>query len=245
MDKKVDDVITSQLLGNAPSKTRYFLDKLDTEKRYKKNIKKYGDDWYYTDKNLSYITNSNGFRTIEFKKINWANSIVAIGDSFTFGEGSTIEDVWTSVLQDMIGMPVINLGIGGIGIDRCCWNSLALHENYPKPKALIQLWSGLNRYSEYDYTMDHWERYLPNRVGFCWKHFWHLRNIFSVKTDRALWRDKLAYIEATPFEDTSYRLEIDYFPFEDYGRDDDHWGPKTHKTVATYFKDKLKEQGIK
>lgn len=245
MNNKLDSKICSQLWGKSPLTNRQFLDTGDTAKKYVKNCKKHGPGWYWYNKKFSYKKNSNGFRTIEFKKIDWANSIVVFGDSYTMGEGNTIEDVYTSVLQDMTGIPVINLGIGGAGVDRSCWNSLALHESYPRPKAIIHLWSNLDRYSEYDYHYDHWEHYMPARQGYCHKnHYWHLRNIFCVKTDRALWRDKVPYIESAIFDDTAEKLQVHMAEKVDLGRDEDHWGPKSNVLMAEYFYEKLKESGV-
>jgi len=242
---KTDEIICSQLIGKAENRNTLFLETGDTEKRYKKNCKRLGTDWYYYNKKLSYNNNCNGFRTKEFKDIDWANSIVVFGDSYTMGEGNTIEDVYTSVLQDMIGIPVVNLGIGGAGVDRSCWNSLALHENYPRPKAIINLWSSLDRYSEYNYKLNYWDDYKPGRKGYCLRnHYWYLRNIFCVKTDRALWRDKVPYIEAAIFKDTAEKLQV--YPAEiiDFGRDEDHWGPKSNVLMAEYFYERLKESGV-
>lgn len=244
MKNKTYNIICSQLFGKSANTNAKFLNIHDTEKKYRRNCKRYGKDWYYFNKEITYKVNSNGFRTLEFKNIDWKNSIVVFGDSYTFGEGNIIDDVFTTILQNMIEIPVINLGIGGAGIDRSCWNSLALHESYPKPKALIHLWSGLYRYSEWDSTCDSWKNHLPARRGYCADHEWHLRNTFCVKTDRALWRDKVPYLEASVFEDTAKKLQVYKAEIVDYGRDEDHWGAKSNLLMAEYFFSKLKELGV-
>ena len=241
---EIDDTISTRLFGKLPNRTFKFLDKTDSDKNYKKNVKLFGSDWYYFAKDLTYHHNSNGFRTKEFANIDWANSIVVFGDSYTYGEGNLLEDCYTSLLEDMTGIPVINLGIGASGIDRSCWNSLALYENYPKPKALIHLWSSLDRYSEYDYLKNEWLHNTPGRRGFCGRHEWHLRSIFYVKTDRALWRGKVPYIEAGVFEDTVKQLKVDEAKIIDKGRDNMHWGPKSNAKMAEYFSNRLKELSI-
>ena len=120
----------------------------ENQKTYRKNRKKLGPDWYYYDKKITFEFNSNGFRAPEFDTIDWANSVVVFGDSFTAGDGNAIEDIATTLLQDMLEMPVINLGSSGTGIDLACWNSLLLHETYPHPRAVVQLWSNIDRYAE-------------------------------------------------------------------------------------------------
>ena len=109
-----------------------------SRKEFKKNKKKLGPDWYYYYKEISFEFNSNGFRAPEFDTIDWANSVVVFGDSFVSGDGNPIEDLATSLLQDMLKMPVINLGSSGTGIDLACWNSLLLHET---KRGLLKKWA--------------------------------------------------------------------------------------------------------
>ncbi len=45
---------------------------------------------------------------------------------------------------------VVNLGIGGSSIDVACINSLTLYKHYPKPKAVIQLWTFPYRYANFE-----------------------------------------------------------------------------------------------
>ena len=235
-----------------------------SEKNYRKNRKHLGPDWYYYDKKITFEFNSNGFRAPEFDTIDWANSVVVLGDSYTAGDGNAIEDIATTLLQDMLEMPVINLGSSGTGIDLSCWNSLLLHETYPRPRAVVQLWSSLYRYSEYNLNkaFEHYFNnddprhvcaedqnvynfHLPQRKPYCAKtHNWEERNKMYVLADRVLWKDKLPYYEASMFDDTAELIEVDYLSHLDYGRDLDHWGPKSNIVVAETIATNLKKQGL-
>ena len=177
-----------------------------SEKEFKRNKRELGPDWYYYDKKITFEYNSNGFRAPEFDTIDWANSVVVFGDSFTAGDGNAIEDIATTLLQDMLEMPVINLGSSGTGIDLACWNSLLLHETYPRPKAVVQLWSSIHRYAEYSTDRNESSVYsfhLPQRKPYCAKHNWDERNKMYVLADRVLWKDKLPYYEASVFDVTA------------------------------------------
>ena len=218
-----------------------------SEKKYRKSRRKLGPDWYFYDKRITFDYNSNGFRAPELDTMDWANSVVVIGDSFVSGDGNAIEDIATTLLQDMLEMPVINLGSSGTGIDLACWNSLILHESYPRPKAVVQLWSSIHRYAEYSTERNERSVYsfhLPQRKPYCAKHNWDERNKMYVLADRVLWKDKLPYYEASVFDVTAKVLEVDHLKEIDLGRDLDHWGPKSNIAAAETIATNLKKQGL-
>lgn len=215
------------------------------EKHYNKQRKKFGLDWYYYDKKITFKYNKEGFRASDFSTVDWANSVVVFGDSYTTGDGNAIEDIVTTHLQKLLGMPVINLGVSGSGIDYNCWNSVILYDHYPHPKAIVHLWSGIDRYSEHLLEpVLRFDRFQPNKKDYCTDHDWQFRNKFYVQTDRALWKNKLPYYEATPFAHTAKDLEIDLIEEFDRGRDLDHWGYKTHQLAAETIATNLRNQGL-
>lgn len=44
--------------------------------------------------------------------------VVAVGDSFTFGNGVHVHEAWPAVLERRLGAEVINLGVAGYGVDQ-------------------------------------------------------------------------------------------------------------------------------
>lgn len=232
--------IAFELLGRKSNFSGDF-DSNNEKKIYNKARKRLGKNWYFYDKKIHYKYNSNGFRTKEFKEIDWKNSIVVFGDSFVRGEAMALEDLFTTKLENELDTPIVNLGISGAGIDRTCWNSFILHEKYPKPKAIIQVWSNIHRYTDLNSTLG-FVNNLPNRSKYCARHSWDLRNTFYVLSDRALWRNKVPYIEASVFEDTAKAIQVDYLNGTDKARDLDHWGPETHTSWTKYFSEKIREQ---
>ena len=225
---------------------------------YEQNREEFGPDWYYYNKKISFEYNSNGFRAPEFDTVDWANSVVVIGDSFTAGDGNAIEDIATSLLEDMLNMPVINLGASGTGIDIACWNSLLLHETYPQPKALVHIWSNIHRYGEfttktsfgngagtYTHHLPGSPRPIFGRSTYCARgHNWMERNKMYVLADRALWRNKLPRYEASVFKQTARQLSVDFLETIDKGRDLDHWGWESNIIAAKRIASELKKQGL-
>lgn len=70
---------------------------------------------YYTEP-IEYRYNNLGFR--EHKDVLSQNvGCLALGDSFTEGEGVKYSDLWTSILESKLKIPIYNFGICGTGPD--------------------------------------------------------------------------------------------------------------------------------
>ena len=215
----------------------------DNEKAFKKARKNLKEDWYYHNQKITYIRNEWGFRDCSVKDWVWEESIVILGCSCVEGIGVSLEDTIGKNLEKIMNTPVINLGVSGAGIDFSCMNSLLLNENLPRPKAIIQFWSGIDRYTDF-WQFPYVTNYLPKHENYYAKYDWCSRNKLYVKADRALWKDKVPYVDATYFEKTANELEIDMLERIDRARDQSHPGHKTYKKTAEWFAEKLKEQGI-
>lgn len=229
----------------------------DTKEEYRRNIRKYGKTWEWKDVNIKYKYNSNGFRAPEFNTVDWANSIVILGCSNVLGVGNLLENSVPSVVERLINIPTVNLGISGSAVDHACWNSLILHENYPHPKAIVQVWSSTQRYTDFlDVGMVRHDYPIfgvpmcpsnvqPRKSHYCAKHTWELRSKFYAFADRALWKNKTLYYEASFFKHSAEQLEVPFVAEVDQARDYDHPGPKTCRLMAELIVENLKEQGIK
>lgn len=62
--------------------------------------------------------------------------IVTVGDSFTFGDQVSDDETWPAHLEQLSGVPVINGGVFGYGIDQSYLRAQQLVERY-QPRALI------------------------------------------------------------------------------------------------------------
>ena len=218
---------------------------LDTPKEFNRNKKKLGPDWYYHDKEIEYHFNELGFRNKPFSQVDWKNSVVVIGCSCVMGAGNTEEDAVCGQLEQILQMPVINLGVSGSAIDWACRNSLVLHECFPYPKAIVQLWTALGRYSDYNIDCT-FKPVLPqfNRK-YCAKHDWEVRSIHYVEADRALWKNKTVYYDATWYKHVARRINVDHYDRTvDFARDLAHPGIKSCRLAAEGIAENLINRGL-
>jgi hypothetical protein len=62
--------------------------------------------------------------------------ILAVGDSFTFGDGVSDEETWPAQLEEMTGLPVANGGVFGYGLDQIVLRAEKLVSVY-RPSLLV------------------------------------------------------------------------------------------------------------
>lgn len=216
----------------------------DHEKLFRNNKKKMGKNWEYANKKIVYNYNDYGFRTMPFDKIIWQDSVVIFGCSNVEGMGLAEEDTISAQLEKMINTPVINLGLGGSGVDIACWNSLLLHNNYPRPRAVVQVWSILDRYTDIRKNRNQSVSYVPQDFGYRNNLNWQARSKFYIEADRTLWKGKLPYYEASCFHHTASKMNIDHFSCIDYARDLGHPGVNSARASAEKIAENLIKQGL-
>ena len=91
----------------------------------------------------SYEFNSQGFRCGEFDTIAWADAVVWVGDSFTFGVGVRAEHTLPGLLDGVNGLVHVNLGRGGASNGRIAETAHSIVEY--SPRAIICNWSNPSR----------------------------------------------------------------------------------------------------
>ncbi len=124
----------------------YSFIKGDYKQNFVDRLKDKPEDWYYRTNKVEYTINSHKFRTKEFKDIDWKNSIVLTGCSFTFGLGVTDDHTIAAYLEKITGKYVVNLGQVGASNAAVAYNSYYLKENYPTPLALVNIWTSMGRW---------------------------------------------------------------------------------------------------
>jgi hypothetical protein len=231
-----------QFISNKPKNETRLWRPADNEKSFRKNSKRSSNDWIYQTKEVTYSYNEQGFRERPFDEVDWKESVVVFGCSHVEGVGLALEDTLVKQLEKIIKRPVINLGIGGTGVDLACWNSLILHESYPTPKAIVQVWSSLNRYA--DYKNEQLSSHTPaGDRKFIAQLNWEFRSKKYIETDRVLWKDKVAYIAATYFDmskDDLSQLNMHQFLRTDLARDLAHPGIESNRLAAEDCAEQLK-----
>lgn len=204
----------------------------DSHDLYDNNLKVQPENWYYRHNKVGYTLNTEGYRTKEFDEVDWKNSIVIFGCSYVFGTGVDDSHTISSFLEDLTGMPVINMGVGGSSIQLALHNSMILNDRYGPPAAVVYGWTSLMRYLVYH------PLYFDNKIptdSINVKSAEHLVpfNMMNVKIVRNLWKDRCKYYEFSVFKTTSSILNCDFYqPKDDYARDMKHSGKDTNKEFA-------------
>lgn len=111
----------------------------DTRALFEQNLRKQPADWYYRTHPVTYQFNSNNYRCPEWADIAWQDSWVMLGCSIVEGVGLALDDCVSSRLSQVIKAPVVNLGVGGAGLDVTMFNSMRLLEAGIRPKGVILL----------------------------------------------------------------------------------------------------------
>ena len=225
----------------------------DTEERLLISLKSQPNDWHYRNKQIEYRYNTHGFRAPEFDQVDWANSVVIFGCSQTQGVGLAESETISAQLEEITGIPVINLGVGGTSMHWSYVNNVIMRKHLPIPLGVINYWSSCKRMSWYGVK----ENFSVMPV--VWNHFYkryylHLMNLglslddidhdenfkAQVISDSTsiLW-ENTRYAQATWIEDTASALGCKLINSIDYARDLGHQGPQTARLVAEYFAEQL------
>lgn len=134
------------LLGcRESSVTKFFMDS-DSEEKYLSNLSTQPHDWYYRNREITYVYNSHGHRCHEINDIDFNNYILFAGDSHAEGIGLELERTFPYLTSQKLGASYYNLGQGATGIDYMLFNVLSWISKYPKPRYIFCYWSDPSRF---------------------------------------------------------------------------------------------------
>lgn len=215
----------------------------DSYINYKKNLKTQPENWYYRNNKINYTINSWGYRAKEFDQIDWKNSIVIFGCSHVFGVGVDDKHTISSFLEEMVGIPVINMGVSGSSIGCALHNSLMLYKKYEKPKMVIYSWTSLMRSLFYTDNGTTFKIFNGDDIDDQYSHHYIPFNLLNVQLIRNLWENKCPMYEYSFFDQTGKILECDILhdSHVDYARDLEHNGIDSNKKDATNIYKKIKK----
>jgi hypothetical protein len=184
---------------------------------------------------VDYCFNEVGFRTHSVYKFQ-SDAILVIGDSFTVGLGSNVEDRFTDIIEQELSHQVLNFSLNGASND---WISRKLEQLVPlfKPKAIIIHYTFSHR-RERPYTDWHdderteCEPYYSSEENYQnWKK--NFNKICSLAGDIKIvhsfipnWHDQSVNYAALGNNILSPVLQIDQ------ARDGFHYGVETHRRLA-------------
>jgi len=228
----------------------------DDEATYKKNLEIQPADWPYRTKSVTYTVNSENYRTKEFKDIDWSNSIVIFGCSHVLGIGLDDKDIISSQLENILDIPVINMGVSGSSMLFNFHNLLILRDGYPAPLAVVMIWPTYNRIVEYTQKKltHHGAWNLGENMlldAYNQDNNAKINSVFISKASSILWNGRSKFYQSSWDEDTSRILNCDKLPKigqeldkfyrpADYARDMRHFGAETAQATAKIIAKKLK-----
>jgi hypothetical protein len=216
----------------------------DSKELFNKNLKIQPHDWYYRTAPVHYTLNQHGYRTEEFDRIDWANSVVIFGCSNVFGIGVDDQHTISSQLSKLTGKSVINMGVGASSITYSLHNAVLLRERYPMPLAVVNVWTHYCRTVYYDdnkcnaYGMwsidssDYFKSWIEKDSHS------QTHAIVASKTSKLLW-ENTKYVECSFFADTAELLNCKVIEFIKDARDWVHPGIKNHRNTAVFLAEQL------
>lgn len=216
---------------------------------WEQNRKTQPSSWRYHTDQVRYDLNSHGYRCPEFSDIDWNNSIVVFGCSMAMGMAVDESEIFTTLLAEHMGIPVINLGVCSSSIIYSLINQSRLAEQNYMPKAVINVWTYAARIlqaTQDDKLIHHgpWTSYYEKwdqnfyEANSTDKHCLFLAQE-HIRLANVLWKDTI-HINTT-FSGMIASLGIHLYEMIDYGRDLAHPGHETHQAVAEHLASLLVE----
>lgn len=228
-------------------KTMYFYGG-DEEDTLIKNLQDMPADWYYRDKTITYVFNSNGHRSKEIEEIDLDNYILFTGCSHTEGIGLEIETTFPYLISKQLGCDYYNLGIAASGIDVMEYNLLTwFHKVEKKPKFVVIQWPDHSRYVTYGEDNIH---ILPNGTWNAQDH----HKTFLLSSEESGFFNARKYIALNMIENI-IDVPIIKMTFSslaqydgnslilrklDLARDRSHTGIKSHESIANQIIEEYK-----
>jgi hypothetical protein len=215
----------------------------DSPDRFEKNLQKMNLNWHYRTKEIIYRKNKNGYRAPEWKEVDWANSVVILGCSNVMGIGVAENETISYQLSQLIGRPVINLGVPGSGVDHSFYNATILAEHYPTPHAVVNIWTNLDRCTYFDpvnaIRCGPWDINHPFYKEFSKDDHHAIVTARMVSSAcKSIWKNT-RYYEATYFDRTAHYLECEYVHIDNQARDLVHPGRNSNLEMATLISNNI------
>jgi hypothetical protein len=233
----------------------------DAPESFRQNLHKQPAGWHYRNKSIEYLVNNSGFRTREWNRIDWQNSIVLFGCSNTFGVGLAEDETISSAIEQATGKYCVNLGIPAASNQLILNLCSALSERFGTPYGIVINWSSPNRfrhYNEHGYSdLGPWDA-PPNptttiegqNVSKLWADVFFnstnelAMNYYTAQAARAMWAHRTNYITLSYFRETARQTRSDqWFEIDNQARDCIHPGRANSQAIANFVARKLQENG--
>jgi hypothetical protein len=239
----------------------------DNEDFFLKNLETMPEDWHYRTKKISYANNSHGYRTKEFDKIDWKNSIVVLGCSHTYGAGVAIDETFSHYLSLLTNREVVNMGVNSGSNELMMNNCAYVINNFEIPYAFVFNWTDIFRFIYYIDEKQHnvtpWifeKNQKDMRVKINNKYVNILRKIYHYRAENyiylkkinynyklnvlAMIKDRSNFFDCSISESGTDTMQCKYFENKEDARDLSHMGKDTHQAIANYIFEEMKKNNL-
>lgn len=226
----------------------------DSEELFNRNLSIMPIDWHYRTKKIVYDFNSDGYRTKNFKNINWRESVVIFGCSMIMGHGLAEDETVSYYLEKIINRPVINLGLCGSSNELMLNNCSFMVNNFDYPYAIIFSWSILNRFVYYNnnnkvYNCGDWSLEKENNLTNYDKKI--IANILKIRNNsqnylintnynykmivKAMLKNKTQFLDFSFFDDIASVMKCEFISYSKTARDLCHCGKENTERAAIFL----------
>ena len=224
---------TCSNLSNCPG--TFDFEGSDSREFWNENFKTKRMPQTQLNRTVRYTLNSHGYRCPEFDTIDWQNTIVTLGCSHTFGISIDDNETYASLLQEKLGIPVVNLGMSATDIWFQVYNAIELMKlnvqgvilQVPNKERFTVFGTGNKAKNFGTWNMQTYAQLAELWVDERNLEQWHL---FGCDYIEKILGDKLLY--SFSFLDTDHLPTMKIISQDDVGRDNAHPGPMTHKKIA-------------
>jgi hypothetical protein len=217
----------------------------DSSELRKRNKKKFGKEWKYYNKTITYTNNSNGYRAPEWDQVDWSNSVIVMGCSFVYGIGHDDEDTLPKCIERKLDMPVVNLGAGGTGLVFHIENTNQLIAAGIKPKAVVLLHPPAARFTYFfkagPVNIGPWDKNKLQKA--MWKHYAYDSN--HVTAMQHMYSNAISNMWNCPVLKYSFEKEDQHNAniarYHDKAADNSHPGDETYNALSTVIAHDIKQ----
>ena len=187
---------------------------------------------------ILYDLNPQGFRAPDLENYLGQNISVALGCSYTFGQGLPYDWTWPGIVEKQLDYPLLNLGVCSGSSDTVARILTNISSLYNIQTAYI-LWPPKNRFEIYRSRAT--SLMTPNNPNFKLEWVWNTGDVIS---NNRLSKNKiLVDLLASKFnfkikEWSCSEVEIAIQKNEielSYARDGVHWGHNIHQRIAKFL----------
>ena len=198
-------------------------------------------NWVDSD-NITYNVNPNGYRTLDFDKIDFlVPRMLVLGDSHSFGISNEQEYIWPEQLAKKLNKQLINLGARGVSADYLARVAKSAIQEF-KPDIIFILWPDWSRF-EYEVSGKYFQSLPTDNDRIRWMeqatNEWLNENFEKQRAYvKNLCKD-LKLIDITLYDLIPYIDHADRWPLADNGS---HFNHLWHNWVADIFYNLYEQQ---